>query len=211
MGETKYEKWGALAGIEFVVLILVGAFIGGTPPKLSDSAEKITKYYADNQDALKVGNVLAGLSLIAFLWFLGTLFGRLRRAEGGSGRVSGIALTGGVAVTAIAAVAYAINAYGVVYPGGGDGSFRISSIVFGYLGFAAAAFVLGSSIVVLRTQLLPAWVAWLGGINALLWIIGGVVVSSTKDVWGYFGLAAFLSWALWIVVVSVLLYQKQDA
>ncbi len=211
MDEKKYERWGALAGIEFVVLVLIGAFIAGAPPKLTDSAEKITKYYSDNQDALKVGNVLAGLSLIAFLWFLGTLFGRLRRAEGGNGRVSGIALTGGVAVTAAAAIAYGINAYGVVYPEAGDGAFRISTILFGYLGFAAAAFVAGSSIVLLRTKLLPAWVAYLGGINTLLWIVGGVVVSSTEDVWGYLSFAAFLSWVLWIAVVSVLLYQKQDA
>lgn len=211
MDETKYQKWGAIAGIEFVVLVLIGAFIGGTPPKLTDSAEKITKYYSDNQDALKVGNILAGLSLIAFLWFLGTLFQRLRAAEGGTGRVAGIALTGGVVVTAIAAVGYAINAFGVVYPGQGDGSFRISTIVFGYLGFPAAALVLGTSIVVMRTKVLPAWVAWLGGINAILWIVGGVVVASTEDAWGYIGFAAFLSLALWIVVVSVLLYQKSDA
>ena len=64
---------------------------------------------------------------------------------------------------------------------------------------------------IVRTKLLPTWVAYLGGINALLWIVGGVVVSSTEDVWGYIGLAGLITWALWLVAVSVLLYQKQDA
>ena len=211
MDDKKFEKWGLLAGIEFVVLILVGGLIGGTPPKVTDSTAEITKYFTDSQDALKVGNFLGGLSIIALLWFLGSLFGRLRKAEGGTGRVSSIALTGGVATAAVAAVAYGINAFGVLHPRFSEVSFKISTILFAYLGFTAAAFVLGASIVMLRTKLLPAWVAGLGAVSALLWVVGGAQVSSGRDVFAGIGFAAFLVWSLWIVVVSVLLYQKQDA
>ena len=122
MDETKFQKWGALAGIEFVVLLLIGSFIGGQPPKVTDSAAKITEYFTDNQDALKIGDFLSGLAVIAFLWFLGTLFQRVRAAEGGNGRVSGIALTGGVATAAVALIGYGIFAYGVLYPDGAVGS-----------------------------------------------------------------------------------------
>ena len=210
--DDKFEKWGLLAGIEFVVLILVGGLIGGTPPKVTDSTAEITKYFTDHPDALKVANFLGGLSILAFLWFLGSLFQRLRAAEGGSGRVSGIALTGGVATAATALIAYGVNAWGVLYPEAiAQESFRLSTILFAYLGFAAAVFVLGTSIVVLRTKLLPAWVAYLGAISAILWVVGGAQVSSLRDVWAGIAFAALLVWALWIVVVSVLLYQKQDA
>ncbi|HUV11575.1 MAG TPA: hypothetical protein VMX12_11400 [Acidimicrobiia bacterium] len=82
MDDKKFEKWGLLAGIEFVVLILVGGLIGGTPPKVTDSTAEITKYFTDHPDALKVANFLGGLSILAFLWFLGSLFQRLRAAEG---------------------------------------------------------------------------------------------------------------------------------
>ena len=180
--------------------------------KVTDSAKEITEYFTDNQDALKVGNFLGGLSIIALLWFLGSLFGRLRKAEGGTSRVSGIALTGGVTTAAVAAVAYGINAVGVLHaPQLSEVSFKISTLLFAYLGFAAAAFVLGASIVILRTKLLPAWVAYLGAVSALLWVVGGVRVSSTRDVWAGIAFAAYLVWSLWILVVSVLLYQKQDA
>ena len=139
-----------------MVLVVVGALIGGSPPKPSDSAVKIVKYFKDNQDSLKVGSYLSGLALIPFLWFLGTLFGRLRRAEGGAGRVAGIALTGGVATVAIAMVGNGISAYGALHPDGSVGSFQISTILFGYVGFAIAVLVGATSVVVLRSKLLPS-------------------------------------------------------
>jgi hypothetical protein len=73
----------------FVVLVVVAAFIGGSAPKPIDSAVKIAKCFKNNQDRLRVGSYLGGLSLIPFLWFLATLFGRLCRAEGGAGRPTG--------------------------------------------------------------------------------------------------------------------------
>ena len=211
MDETKYEKWGLLAGIEFVVLNLVGGLIAGTPPKVTDSTAKITEFFADHHDEIRIGSFLGGLSIIAFLWFLASLFGRLRRAEGGAGRVSQIALTGGVVVAAVASIGYGLMALGGLYADTGEFALKTSTVAFAYLGFAAAAFVLGASIVVLRTKLLPDWVAWLGGISAILWIVGGVQVTSTRDVFADIGLAAYLVWALWVLVVSVLLYRKQDA
>src|ERR1700730_1030591 len=126
MDEAKWERWGALAGVVFVGLAVIGGFIGGSPPKTSDSAEKIAKYFQDNQGNLKVGSYLTGLALVPLLWFLGTLFGRLRRAEGGAGRVSGIALTGGIAAAAIAMVGNGLVAYSALHPEASAGSYKIS-------------------------------------------------------------------------------------
>jgi hypothetical protein len=207
MDEAKWEQWGALAGIVFVVLTVVASLIGGSPPKPSDSAAKIVKYFKDNQDALKIGSYLSGVSLIPFLWFLGTLFGRLRRAEGGTGRVSGIALTGGVATLAIATVANGINAYSALHPEGSQGSFQITRILFGNVEFGLVVLVAATSVVVLRSKLFASWFGWAGGALAVASLVGAAVVSTESDAISTVGFIVFLVWAVWIVVLSVLLYR----
>ena len=211
MDEAKFAKWGLLGGVVFVVLTVVGALIAGTPPKLSDSPAKIVNFFKDNQDALRIGSYLAGLGGVFFLWFLGSLFGRLRRAEGGSGRLSGVALTGGVIALAVVFVASGINGYGALHPTAADGFFRLSTLLFGYAAFALAVFTAGVSVVLWSQKVLPKWMGYAGEGIAVLWLVGAASVSTENNTIGVIGFIAFLAWAVWVLLLSVLLYRTPEA
>ena len=196
MDDKKLEKWGALTGAGFVILSVIGAFVAGSPPKVSDSNAKIIKFAVDNQDALRIGSYLAGIGIVLFLVFLGVIWTRLNRAEGAPGRLAGTSAMAGVAVAAIAAVGFGINAYGALHPGETPTTYRLGTIVFGVLSFAAIVFVEAASIVIIRTKFLPAWLGWLGILSALLWLVAGAAVSTEDDTIFVVGFVAFLVWAI---------------
>jgi Domain of unknown function (DUF4386) len=209
--EAKFEKWGALAGVVFVVLAVVGAFIAGTPPKLSDPDGKIIKFTKDNQDALRCATYLAGLGLVFFAFFLGVLWTRLRRAEGGTGRLAATVAIAGAGTLGLAGAANAVAGYGALHPLESAGTYRLSSVVFGFLGFTILVWVEATSIVILRTKFLPAWMGWIGMLIALGWLVGAASVSTENDTIFAIGFVVFVVWALWVLVLSVMLFRTTES
>jgi hypothetical protein len=106
----KWERYGALGGILFVVLVIVSIVIPGSTPKSTDSAAKILKYFRDNNDGIKVAGFVGGLAAVPILWWAGSLWARLRRAEGGAPRLALVAVLGLVFGGAGQLVAGAITA-----------------------------------------------------------------------------------------------------
>ncbi len=211
MDDTKLEKWGALTGVAFVVLVVGGAFLGGSPPKVSAPDAKIISFTRDNRDSLRVAAYLGGLAMILFLVFLGAVWARVRRAEGGSGRLAATAALGGAAGIAIAGAANGINAYGALHPLGSAGTYRLSTVMFGFLGFALLVFTEAVSLVILRTKFLSSWLGWFGLLVALLWLVGSAAVATENDTIFAFGFVAFIAWALWLLALSILLFRTTDA
>src|SRR5215471_8102759 len=88
MDEARWARYAALGGIWFVVLNVVGAFLPGAPPKTTDSALKIAKYFHDHHRAIEIGTLLLGLGLIGLFWWFGSLWRTMVDAEGGSARMA---------------------------------------------------------------------------------------------------------------------------
>lgn len=215
MNDSTWERYGLAAGIVFVVLVVVAALIGGTPPKPTDSGAKIVSYFRDNQDALKVGAYLNGLAAVMFLWFLGSLWARLRRAEVAGSRLSVIALVGGLASLMFATVATGTLAFVAQYtdlgPGVVEVFYKLSTVFLALSGFGLAVFTAATSVMILRFPVVERFLGWVGVAIGVLWLIAGIGVADNNAAIHTIGLITFLIWAGWILILTVLLLTRDLA
>jgi hypothetical protein len=212
MDDSKLERWGAWAGIAFVVLVLITVLLPGNPPKVSDSALKIGKYFDDKADEIRIVTYVGGLATVALLFWLGALWRFMRKAEGAGPMLATSAVAGGVVTAGLTAVGGII--LGVVAILRLQNGIALSGVRFFYVlgnnlviagGFGIIVLVASVSFLVLRSDLMPRWVAAVGGVDLVLWIVACGAVTSTKDFVFYFGFAAFGLFAIWLLIVSIMM------
>ena len=195
-----WERWGAVSGIIFVVLIVVGFTLLPQGPGSEGTAQEFTDFFTDNRNPnpTSVGTALVALAGFFFLWFVGALWARLRQAEGAPGWGSGVAFAGGVAyvvlffmaTSANVAMSNSLSRYDnfQVDPNSGMLLRGMSYWLLGHAGVAAGVLISATSAVAIKTRVLPLWLAWPGFAVAVLSV-----------------LAIFLWWFIWLVWLWVLL------
>jgi Domain of unknown function (DUF4386) len=216
--DSKWERWSALGGILFIVLIIVSAFMPGTPPKTSDSAAKIARFFNDNGDAIRWAAFVGAVGTIGLFWFLGGVWRVLRRAEGGDPRLTVVAVAGAIFAAVMGAVGSitlsAIGIAGVVGSGGASGTkfFYVLSTNLG-LGtvIGIAVFLTAFSVVILRTGVFPKLLGWFGVLIAVVAVVSAAAVSSTRDVFFNLSFVAFIGFALWLLIISVMMLRGTGA
>ena len=215
--ELDRERIAALSGIVFVVLILVHAVLQGGAPTLEDPPEDVVRYLVDKDAEIKVGAYLQGLAMVAYLWFLGSLWRALRAAEGGPGRLSVVAAAASTILVALVGVHIAIltglslRADAGLNPGVVSSLYLIAFVILGLSAFAAATLTGAVGVLVLRTGTLPRWLGVLSLVSAGLWLLAGVGATTEDEAWGVIGLVAFLVWLSWTAVTSVLVSRRMNA
>lgn len=211
MDDVKWERYGALGGVLFVILVLVASFLPGeSPPAVDDSAREIAKYFHGHSGAIQAGAFLSGLAAIAFLWFLGSLWSRVRRPEG-TRRLATIAAGGGVASITLVLVGFSMNATIALRLGslgllGARFFYTLSSVVIAMASFSIAVLVIATSVAALRVKVFPAWFGGAGGVLGLLWVIAGLGVATDNSGIFTLGFIAFFLWLVWILAICVFLY-----
>jgi len=197
-----------IAGILFVVLLIVGLFLIADIPEARDSDQEIADYLADSDRHVWniVGFYLWVVAGISFLWFLSHLRGVLRRAEGEPGTLSTLAFIGGVLFTAMLLVSGGAVA---AVPGGielgeankPDPDFvrylpQLGWVILTIGGaFAAIALVFSTSILTLKTGVFPKWVAWLGFVAALALLFAATFLP-------------MIALLIWVLAVSIVLLTR---
>lgn len=177
------ERWATWTGLAAVVLWVVSVVVvnlGSIPAESASEAEYLT-YVETNATTILVGGWIFMAGCAAFIWFAVVLRERLAEAEGGSRLFSTAAFVGAVLVGALmmltptgeiaaaitadeqeisASTVAALRAFGEAY---------ISAATI-----AATLLMIGTGVVVLRTQLFPRGWAWFSLALAVVLVIGPI-------------------------------------
>ena len=215
MSERTKRRLEAVTGLAFVALMSVALLLPGQPPKAEDSIETITALLLDRRSAFLVGGYVAGLALMAYLWFLGGVQNYLR-ARGADG-IGGAASAGGVfAITAmllgmamfsgVAFVAARLGDPPLVRALTDTGNIAIETSKFGF-----AVFVLAVSSAGAASGVLPRWLVRLGVASVPVMLVSAVALFVDHGVF-QFGAAIDLGGAVpalvWIVCLSVVMLRS---
>jgi hypothetical protein len=212
MDQARTERLDAVAGIVFVALILIAAFVPGDPPVATDSIGDIRAFFKDERESLQAATFFTGLAALAFLWFLGTLRARLRAAEGPPGRLSAVAFGSGLVLIAIALVGQALFLAPTLHLAElDDGTVRVifdsSTYVFALVSFPVAGLLAATAAASLRTGALPRAIGVLSAVIATCQVIGALGLYGEDDsffaIGGAAGFLTFLLFLVWVLAVSI--------
>jgi len=222
MSEESWPKVGASMGIVAAAFLVLSFVFGpsGSPPGFGDSAAEVQAFVRDNHGEIQAAIAFQFGAIVAFVWFLGSVFYRLRPAEPAA-RVSAAALAGGV----LLAVGGMIGSVG-----GAAANYHVATLdansvlalwdlsLFGYLFFLAGFAVLAGATGVLgiRAKAVPDLVCVYSVFVALFAFVVGVVGTfsesgafSPSD--GVLGLIAFLGFVVWLLAMGFALVREPRA
>ena len=201
-------RLGGIGGILYVILF-IPAYIVGSPdaPNRASTDQGVFDYFAEGVGAFLFFNgVLTIFALFFLLWFLGALYGVLRSAEGEEegGWLSSAALVGGIV---FATLSYAGVAVEIVHPATLSRfedfepdpqlvfmTLALASWLYHFCQVGTSVLATATSLLALRTGILPTWMAYVGFVVALLALLHFLIP-----------LLGALAGLLWIAVVSVLM------
>ncbi len=220
MGSLSAQKFAGIAGVVFVIVLLVSGFMAPQPPTADDSAAKFVAYYNDNRSILLIQFIVSVAVVIPALPFLGGLWHRLRETEGEGGVLAPAAILGFVLVGAMALVFGALyGALGYLAKGHGlDESAAKSFGVFGaFLNIAlsalAATFCLSSGYLFATKGTMPNWLGWIGIAAGALQAIAMFSIASSGIFapLGPVGLISFLGFVVYTLAISVFMFRTPAA
>jgi len=203
---SRSYRWGPLAGVASIVLIVVAFMVAGSSPNTNGDTSKIVTFLAKNsnfnRNVAALFIALAGLMLLVVFWTVvrSWLVTDARFANHGAlasvtGTVSAVFL-----FMALAGFTAPLFAAHDARPEAVDPNFYRLMNDFGYLfwvaaaGFAAIA-LWATSAAVLAGAGLPKWFGWVG-------IVLGVLLLGAVAFFPMFG------YGIWVLIASILLAMR---
>lgn len=217
---SPWERPALTSGILLVVIQLAGLafFITSVAPKMPPvdaPAAQAATFYAQHGSLITTNNFLFMLQTPFLLLFLAGLYGVLRRVEGGSGTLAVAALASGVAMGVILAMGWLISGLGVgIATNRGDAATikaldGLSPLSLALSTLPRALLLAATSLVLLRSQLVPRWIGGAGFVLVFVSLVG----ATTLVAGAMFPVLALgsLLFELWTLALSVALLRHTRA
>ena len=191
------------------MLAVVGLSLLSRYPSLNQTDDEITAWFDDsaNQSSLIIGLNLVAVSAIAFLWFVAVIRRRLGDLEDrffgtvffGSAIVYVAIWLGGGAVLAGPAVATTTLDSGSVSEASASLAAGIgAALLLVVAPRVQAVFVLTTSTLILRSRVLPSWLAIVGYVIAVAMFVFPLVAEPLG-----------LAFPTWVFVVSIVIFLRR--
>jgi hypothetical protein len=197
MTETRWARQAAVAGLLFLVLLVVSFLLVKTP-SAGASAAKIGHYYRTHKHATALSGVLAYLSVFVGVWFYVWLW-RYYRSFQGEEVPAAVSLVGAVIFAVSGALSAGINFTFVDHTKQlNDGALVAlnqlqNDLTYPMTIVGLALFYAASGLVIKRARAFPQWLAWVTWVLALAALVP------------FIAFFAYVATPLWILVVCVLL------
>jgi hypothetical protein len=216
MTEERSVRLCALAGLAFVVLIIVGGpILQGSSPSVTDSTAKIYNYISSHVSDLKASAALSAFAMAAVLVWLAAHFSSLRKAEGGRSGFAVAALSGGILATAVTVTVSGVSATTALRvhdlgPSGARFFFTLDQFVNSGILAGLSILVGASALVFLRAGLYARWFGWATAALAVIDLVGILAVAYTNGAAEAFNVIGSSLTIIWILVISIMLWRKPE-
>ena len=215
MSNNSWQRLGAASGIVYVVVILLPDFIQGGPAEEETitPAQAIANACASATAAQftdAIYPITHVLGYLFFLFFLGSLWSSLRRAEGDHGWLAAAGFGGGVASLTIrlsgaaASAAAAHNACAGIDPQLWQVLNSLSGAAYFSSFFPLAILSAASAVIAIRFGALPRWLGWMSAVVAVALLVDGFAGTLYTRAVGL----SFLLFMLWTLMASIVLMRR---
>lgn len=213
--ENARGRLAAATGVLFFALLMLAP-----EPNLgieSPSAEALKQFYLSNQQSFRASFLLTGLAYAFFLCFLAILRTELRRAEGGDGRLSALAVGSGFLVAGFHVLGTTLWAAPALQLTADRDSAQVgTSALFGnasqdalveVASFWRGVLLAAVAVVVLRYGALPRWLGWIAAALAIGSLIGpiGFLESPIEPLMTVLGFGSHIGFYFWVLLASIVL------
>jgi hypothetical protein len=208
--DTTGARLAASAGVAFVVLSVASTFAAGAPPASDASAATIATYFRDHSGGIRAQLLLGGLGLAALVWWFGTLWRALSRAEDERPRLAIVAAVGlaiGAALALVNGVVVATAAIRVEDVATTRLFYSFSLVAISAAGLGIGTFLLATNTVTYRARITPAWVSVIGFVAAVAFLGSSLGSVTDAQAVNLLGLVAFFVWCVWILAVSATMWR----